>query len=65
MSNGVETEQMSPDEAMRRLNETASIVCLNVPPKTEFGIDMRTWVVDENFQGLKFVPPGLHFFHWR
>ena len=62
---GLEPEQLSPDDALRRLSETATLVCLGVPTGTEFGIDLRSWVVGERFQGLKFIPPGLHYVYWR
>ncbi|GLV44373.1 uncharacterized protein CBL_10177 [Carabus blaptoides fortunei] len=37
---------------------------LGVPKGTEFGIDMKVWNTDENFRGIKMIPPGLHFIHF-
>jgi A1 cistron-splicing factor AAR2 len=65
MNSSLEHENLSPEEALRRLDDTASLVCLGVPQGTEFGIDLRSWVVGEHFQGLKLIPPGLHYVYWR
>jgi A1 cistron-splicing factor AAR2 len=65
MNINLEHENLSPEEALRRLDDTASLVCLGVPKGTEFGIDLRSWVVGEHFQGLKLIPPGLHYVYWR
>ena len=64
-SNGLEVETLTEQEAIDRFNETASLLCLNVPPNTEFGIDLRSWIVGEQFKGLKFIPPGVHYVYWR
>jgi len=43
----------------------ATILCLNVPQGTEFGIDKNCWTVGPKFKGIKLIPPGLHFvFYW-
>ncbi|OQR99103.1 hypothetical protein ACHHYP_07497 [Achlya hypogyna] len=40
---------------------TATLVCLDVPVGTEFGIDYEAFRTAERFQGVKLLPVGLHF----
>jgi hypothetical protein len=37
------------------------LVCLNVPHGTEFGVDYESFRTREKFEGIKFLPLGLHF----
>eukprot|EP00033_Pygsuia_biforma_P004863 GCRY01005332.1.p1 GENE.GCRY01005332.1~~GCRY01005332.1.p1 ORF type:complete len:282 (+),score=24.94 GCRY01005332.1:74-847(+) len=50
-------------------NELARIggtfLCLNVPQGIEFGIDTRLWETGPRFKGVKMIPPGIHFIHYR
>ena len=48
---------------MRRikLNGGNTLVCLNVPPRTEFGLDYESFVTGERFKGVRHIPEGLHF----
>jgi A1 cistron-splicing factor AAR2 len=48
---------MSAEEAA----EYAAILCLDVPAGITFGIDYMNWTTGERFQGVKLVPPGVHF----
>ena len=59
------TEQLTQDEAMNLFHKTASCLCLDVPPRLEVGIDMRSWQIGAKFKGIKFIPPGFHFIYWR
>ena len=43
----------------------ATLVLLNVPERTEFGIDYNSWTVGPKFKGVKMIPPGLHFVYYR
>ncbi|XP_049609619.1 protein AAR2 homolog [Syngnathus scovelli] len=52
---------MDPDVARRLFEEGATLVLLGVPQGTEFGIDCKSWKVGPRFQGIKMIPPGLHF----
>jgi hypothetical protein len=45
-------------------SETGTFICLNTPPRSEFGIDMCVWTVGEKFQGIKFIPPGMHLVYY-
>ncbi|XP_034643669.1 protein AAR2 homolog isoform X1 [Trachemys scripta elegans] len=56
--------QIDPDLAKRLFFEGATVVILNMPEGTEFGIDYNTWHVGPRFRGVKMIPPGIHFFHY-
>ncbi|XP_061760359.1 protein AAR2 homolog isoform X2 [Nerophis ophidion] len=55
---------MDPDVARRLFEEGATLVLLGVPQGTEFGIDCKSWNVGPRFQGVKMIPPGLHFINY-
>lgn len=38
---------------------------LDAPAGLEFGIDLNCWAIDNKFQGLKLIPPGLHYVYWK
>ncbi|XP_076619044.1 protein AAR2 homolog [Colletes latitarsis] len=48
----------------RLLVEDATLVVLNVPSGTEFGIDLKSWNTDHSFKGIKMIPPGFHYVHY-
>lgn len=56
--------QMDPEVANRLHKEGATLIVLDVPEGTEFGIDYFSWKVGPRFKGVKMVPPGLHFIHY-
>jgi hypothetical protein len=41
------------------------LVCLDVPEATEFGVDYEVFRTGPKFQGVKFVPLGVHFVVFR
>lgn len=49
------------DVARRLLVEGATLLVLDVPEGTNFGIDMKSWETGERFKGVKMIPPGMHF----
>lgn len=55
---------MDQDLAQKLFCEGATLVFVNVPKGTEFGIDMKVWNTDEKFRGIKMIPPGIHFVHY-
>lgn len=57
--------EMPQELAQRLLVEGATCVCLDVPEGTEFGVDMKSWSTAERFNGLKMIPPGIHYIHYR
>ena len=54
--------EMTPEQALELARQGGSILCLDVPKGTEFGIDLRSYAVGERFQGIKMIPArGVHF----
>ncbi|KAK2586684.1 hypothetical protein KPH14_011726 [Odynerus spinipes] len=56
--------EMDQSIAQRLLFEGATLVILDVPVGTEFGIDLKSWNVGEKFNGVKMIPPGFHYVHY-
>lgn len=46
-------------------SQGATLVLLDLPPRSEFGIDMVAWNTAERFKGVKMIPQGVHFVYWR
>lgn len=44
--------------------EGATLVFLDMPEGSEFGIDFNSWNVGPNFRGMKMIPPGIHFVYY-
>lgn len=57
--------EINQDLAKRLLLEGGTLVLLDVPTGTDFGIDIKSWNSGENFKGIKMIPPGFHFVHYR
>mmetsp|Transcript_24368 Transcript_24368/g.29755 ORF Transcript_24368/g.29755 Transcript_24368/m.29755 type:complete len:463 (-) Transcript_24368:966-2354(-) len=57
-------ENLTNDEVLSCFEKSGVLLCLDVPPGTKFGCDIRSWTVGEKFKGIKFLPPGLRFFHY-
>jgi A1 cistron-splicing factor AAR2 len=62
MSSSLDIDQ---DLARRLLVEGATLVFLNVPRGTVFGVDMKSWNTGEKFKGVKMIPPGLHYIYYK
>ncbi|CAK9797196.1 Protein AAR2 homolog [Anthophora plagiata] len=60
-SEGIEMDQTL---AQWLLVEGATLIVLNVPSGTEFGIDLKSWNTKDNFKGIKMIPPGFHYVHY-
>ncbi|XP_060831317.1 protein AAR2 homolog [Bombus pascuorum] len=60
-SKGIEMDQIL---AQRLLVEGATLVMLDVPVGTEFGIDLKSWNTVDCFKGIKMIPPGFHYVHY-
>lgn len=56
---------MNQDLARSLFEEGAALVLLDVPERTEFGIDYNCWTVGPKFKGVKMIPPGFHFIFYR
>lgn len=57
--------EMNQNVAQRLLVEGATLIVLNVPIGTELGIDLKSWNTADNFKGIKMIPPGSHYVHYR
>jgi len=57
--------EMDQDTAQTLFNQGAVLLLLDVPPRTEIGIDMHSWIAASKFKGIKMIPPGLHFIYFR
>ncbi|XP_032512725.2 protein AAR2 homolog [Danaus plexippus] len=55
---------MDQETAKKLLVEGGTFIFLGVPQETQFGIDMQCWNTDEDFRGIKMIPPGLHYVHY-
>lgn len=64
MDEGTSNLPVDPSIGDRLLAQGATLVFLDVPAGTEFGVDMQTNVVGDNFRGVKLIPAGLHFVHY-
>ncbi|XP_055618718.1 protein AAR2 homolog [Toxorhynchites rutilus septentrionalis] len=53
-------DHLSPDVALKLFETSAVLIIAGVPVGTEFGIDERTFIVGENFRGVKMIPDGVH-----
>jgi hypothetical protein len=60
-----ENLKMGNAEAVRRFKDGACVLMLDFPAETDFGIDVRSWMVGPKFKGLKMVPAGLHLLYWH
>ena len=56
---------MDQELAKSLFAEGAALVLLDVPERTEFGIDYNCWTVGPKFKGVKMIPPGFHFVFYR
>jgi len=57
--------EMDQNVAQALLTQGATLVLLDVPVGTDVGIDIKSWNVGQNFKGIKMIPPGIHFVHYR
>ena len=56
---------MDQETAQILFHEGGTLIFLNVPEGTEFGIDCNSWDVGPLFKGVKMIPPGFHFVYYR
>ncbi|XP_017753595.1 PREDICTED: protein AAR2 homolog [Eufriesea mexicana] len=60
-SKGIEMDQTL---AQRLLFEGATLIVLDIPYGSEFGIDLKSWNTADKFKGIKMIPPGFHYVHY-
>ncbi|KAG6410144.1 hypothetical protein SASPL_128194 [Salvia splendens] len=56
--------RMDADTALELVKKGATLLALDVPPYTLFGIDTQMFSVGPNFKGVKMIPPGTHFIYY-
>lgn len=61
MRTKTEGEMMDADKALELLKSGATLLLLDVPQYTLFGIDTQVFSVGPAFKGIKMIPPGVHF----
>nr|CAB3219600.1 protein AAR2 homolog [Phallusia mammillata] len=52
---------MNQDTARTLFEHGAFLILQDVPEGTDFGIDWNSWVTGPKFEGVKMIPPGVHF----
>ncbi|KAK1320747.1 hypothetical protein QJS10_CPA03g00497 [Acorus calamus] len=55
---------MDPETALGLVKTGATLLLLDVPQFTLFGIDTHMFSVGPMFKGIKMVPPGTHFVYY-
>ncbi|WVZ83675.1 hypothetical protein U9M48_030800 [Paspalum notatum var. saurae] len=56
--------RMDPEAAAELVRKGATLLFLDVPQRTLFGIDSQMFAVGPKFKGIKMVPPGPHFVYY-
>ncbi|XP_066348471.1 uncharacterized protein [Miscanthus floridulus] len=56
--------RMDPEAATELVRKGATLLLLDVPQRTLFGIDTQMFSVGPKFKGMKMVPPGPHFVYY-
>jgi len=51
---------MNQEEANRAIDKTGTLLCIDVPEGTEFGIDCYSCTAGPLFRGIKLIPYGIH-----
>lgn len=52
---------MDGDQARQLFESGGILLVLDAPKEMSFAIDMYSWQIGPQFQGIKMIPPGLHF----
>ena len=55
---------MNSDTARQLFESGGILLVLDAPKEMEFGIDMYSWQIGPQFQGIKMIPPGIHFCYY-
>ncbi|TVU07028.1 hypothetical protein EJB05_47067 [Eragrostis curvula] len=64
MASGGGAARMDPEAATELVRKGATLLFLDVPQRTLFGIDTQVFSVGPKFKGIKMVPPGPHFVYY-
>ena len=55
---------MNADTARQLFESGGILLVLDAPKEMEFGIDMYSWQIGEQFHGIKMIPPGVHLCYY-
>ncbi|KAK8965602.1 hypothetical protein KSP40_PGU016199 [Platanthera guangdongensis] len=58
------TMQIDQEIGLELVKTGGTLLLLDVPQLTLFGIDTQMFSVGPNFMGLKMLPPGPHFVYY-
>lgn len=47
------------------MRASGTLVCLDAPPGSDLGVDLKSWRLGHKFQGVKLLPPGVRFLHYK
>lgn len=56
---------MDQNIANELFHKLACLIIIDFPTGYDIGIDLYSWIAGERFKGIKLIPPGLHFIHFR
>ena len=56
---------MDQETARVLFREGGTLLFLDMPEGSEFGIDYNSWTVGPKFRGVKMIPPGIHYIYYR
>ena len=59
------SEDLDPQVIERLYREGSFYIVKDLPVKTEFGIDMKSWNTGDKFLGLKMIPRGVHYIYYN
>jgi hypothetical protein len=59
------SEEFTPSFTRWLFDNGASLVFLDLPAGSEFGIDYNCYETGAQFKGVKMIPPGIHFVYYR
>ena len=60
-----EEQDLDPEMIERLYREGGFYIVKDLPVKTEFGIDMKSWNTGDKFLGLKMIPAGVHYIYYN
>lgn len=56
---------ISQENANLNIQKMGILVMLDTPPNLQLGIDNTIWTVGQKFKGVKLIPLGTHFIHYK
>ncbi|KAI8789044.1 protein AAR2 [Biomphalaria glabrata] len=55
---------MDPEKAKILFEQGAIFLLIDFPEGSEFGIDYHSWHAGPKFNGIKMIPPGIHYLYY-